>query len=609
MKNFTLSLLFTLLIAINYSQHTFSFQQEIIDDCHTTEMDDHLTTNHQLKTGDTIWSEDFGNGFPSGWTIQDLSGICPWVWSNDGSWGYFNTNNGTSAGTGINSSTASNGFLICDTDSANNTNYGQPSGSNYQYLESYFTTNSIDLSGYPAVVLEFQQFFRYNNGIDMKVMVSTNNVTWTTYTVQGNSSNNTASDNPEIIKLNISAVAGNQPNVYIKIGWNARVYYWMIDDMKILEADPNDLALKTTYFETLGLPYYMIPTTQLTDINFSATTINNGANDQTGSKLSIDINSTNVGASDSTTIASGGSDSLYLNQGYTPSSSVGSYTLKWTVSSDSIDDTPMDNSKTIDIEVTDYIYARDNNIKDGNRYNSGDPYEVGSLFDIITTQDIYGVDFVVDDASEPGAIVYGVIYSIDAASGDFIFETNTDDYSLTSNDINNELTITLPFFSSMQLTAGKTYLIMVGAYGDGGSTNDLVVRTAGVSPPQTSFKYDGADLTWYYTTKTPMVRMNFDPSIGNNAINEINTASFQLMQNSPNPANNETSIRFNLNRKGICHFELSTVSGKIIYSQNLGIQSAGLNNIHLNTSKLSKGIYFYTLAVENTKQTKKLIIE
>ena len=176
--------------------------------------------------------------------------------------------------------------------------------------------------------------------------------------------------------------------------------------------------------------------------------------------------------------------------------------MKWTVSSDSIDDTPMDNSKTIDIEVTDYIYARDNNIKDGNRYNSGDPYEVGSLFDIITTQDIYGVDFVVDDASEPGAIVYGVIYSIDAASGDFIFETNTDDYSLTSNDINNELTITLPFFSSMQLTAGKTYLIMVGAYGDGGSTNDLVVRTAGVSPPQTSFKYDGADLTWYYTTKT-----------------------------------------------------------------------------------------------------------
>ena len=93
------------------------------------------------------------------------------------------------------------------------------------------------------------------------------------------------------------------------------------------------------------------------------------------------------------------------------------------------------------------------------------------------------------------------------------------------------------------------------------------------------------------------------------AINEINTPSFQLMQNSPNPANNETSITFNLNRKGICHFELSTVSGKIIYSQNLGIQSAGLNNIHLNTSKLSKGIYFYTLAVENTKQTKKLIIE
>ena len=55
MKNFTLTLLFTLLIAINYSQHTFSFQQEIIDDCHSTEMDDHLTTNHQPKNGNNIW--------------------------------------------------------------------------------------------------------------------------------------------------------------------------------------------------------------------------------------------------------------------------------------------------------------------------------------------------------------------------------------------------------------------------------------------------------------------------------------------------------------------------------------------------------------------------
>ena len=90
-------------------------------------------------------------------------------------------------------------------------------------------------------------------------MVSNNNVTWTTYTVQGANVNNSYSGNPDTVKINISSVAGNQPTVYIKIGWNARVYCWMIDDMKITEAEANDLTMKSHYFETLGLPYYKTP--------------------------------------------------------------------------------------------------------------------------------------------------------------------------------------------------------------------------------------------------------------------------------------------------------------------------------------------------------------
>ena len=31
-----------------------------------------------------------------------------------------------------------NGFLISDTDSANGHTYGQPSGTTYQYIDSYF---------------------------------------------------------------------------------------------------------------------------------------------------------------------------------------------------------------------------------------------------------------------------------------------------------------------------------------------------------------------------------------------------------------------------------------------------------------------------------------
>ena len=90
-----------------------------------------------------FWTEDFGSGMPASWAVVDSSGICPWSYTVDGSWGYFNGNNGVSADAGIASTTSLNGFLICDIDSANNTTYGQPSGSNYQYLSSYFITSAI----------------------------------------------------------------------------------------------------------------------------------------------------------------------------------------------------------------------------------------------------------------------------------------------------------------------------------------------------------------------------------------------------------------------------------------------------------------------------------
>ena len=601
-----LSLLLPLSVGSFVAQQSLNYPLEISYDCIEDQNLKTPTVINQPKTGDTIWSEDFGNGFPSTWSIEDVSGICPWVWSNDGSWGYFNSNNGSIAGTAINSSTANNGFLICDPDSANNATYGQPSGANYQYLESYFTTSSIDLSAYPAVVLEFQQYFRYNNAIDLKVMVSNDSITWTTFTVQGNSSNNTASANVDTVKLNISSVAGNQPSVFIKIGWSARVYFWMIDDMKILEADPNDLAIKTTYFETLGLPYYQIPATQLTDINFSATVVNNGANDQPNSKLTVDVNGSSIGTSSTTTINSSNSDSLYLSQSYVPPPSLGAYSIKWTVSSDSIDNTPSDNFKSLSIEVTDYIYARDNNIKDGNRWNQGEAYEIGNVFDVINNQEVWAVDFVVDDATEPGSIVYGILYSIDAASGDFVFEQNTDDYVLTASEINNEATITIPFFSPHPLNAGRRYLIMIGTYGDGGATNDLVVRTGGVSIPQTSFKYDGSDLTWYYTTRTPMVRMNFDPVW---SVHENTSENPFLLQNQPNPFSAQTNIEYTINSAGNCGFEITSLSGEIVFEKNLGFKPKGRHSITFDSSEMPSGIYFYSLIYDNRRFSKKMIIQ
>ena len=109
----------------------------------------------------------------------------------------------------------SNGFLITDPDSANHYAYGQPSGNTYEYIESYFTTNVINLLGHTNVYLEFQQKFRFNNSLNLKVYISTDSINWTDYSVQGNTTNNTHSPDPQFVSLNISPVAGNSSTVYV----------------------------------------------------------------------------------------------------------------------------------------------------------------------------------------------------------------------------------------------------------------------------------------------------------------------------------------------------------------------------------------------------------
>ena len=152
-----------------------SFAQEFEADVVNTHKNiEQNNENDKLVT--VIWAEDFGNGFPSNWATfsNNTSGgnaTCNWVWSDDGSWGNFSGGGSTSADVPINSTTANNGFLISDIDSANHFVNGQPSGSTYDYIDSYFITEAISTLGFPSVTLEFEHNFRFNNSIDLVVSV------------------------------------------------------------------------------------------------------------------------------------------------------------------------------------------------------------------------------------------------------------------------------------------------------------------------------------------------------------------------------------------------------------------------------------------------------
>ena len=215
---FSISIIYSIFAFSEEEKNNFSPDDKAIENSSSIIVQNNYNNSQQNSTQTVIWSEDFSSGFPSGWSSSSTNTVggiatAPWVWSNDGSWGYWNSNQGNSPAAGISSTTASNGFLISDPDSANHTAYGQPSGTTYQYINSQFTTSAINTIGYPAVTLEFEQLFRFNNNLNLVVSVSNDSISWTDYFVQGSITNNTQSANPETVSLNISSVAGNQTNV------------------------------------------------------------------------------------------------------------------------------------------------------------------------------------------------------------------------------------------------------------------------------------------------------------------------------------------------------------------------------------------------------------
>tara|TARA_B110000459_G_scaffold29540_1_gene29787 strand:- start:149 stop:2029 length:1881 start_codon:yes stop_codon:yes gene_type:complete len=587
------------------------------------------------KSAVVIWSEDFGGGFPSGWnsyTVNTGAGnsgasagntaTAPWKHSMVGSWGYWNSvgtsgGNPTGPATAINSTTSANGFLISDIDSANhwNGNSGASSGSSYHFIESYFTTSSIDLSGYANVSLEFEHSFRLNNSIDLTVSISTDSINWTSYNVQGNATNNQASADPEYLSLNISAVAGNSATAYVKVGWNARVYFWMLDDMKIVETPDNKIDLSETSFggwyttpttNGFGLEYTLIPMKQIiaNPYTFEGEVTNLGALNQTAH---INVNVLDESSSSVFTTISADSilfpqdTMIFVGQNKFTPNSTGIYTFDtWASSVDTISDTMSSFSA-----VTDNVYGRDNGTMSSS-YELGRSCGgmiVGSYFDVYDTDDLASLSVYMKDNSVPGALIYAMIYEIDD-SNDKIYLAQSDDYAITANDLNNWTTIS--FDDDFSLVPG-TYMAAIGSYASPIDTS--VIAMAQYTYPTTCYIQKNGCLTgtqsfgsWYWLSRAPMIRMNFA------VVSSIEENIFEgKISVYPNPTNGI----LNLDMMGVTPSEyqikITNILGEIIYVSTKNI--SGIYNDVIDLSSFGKGTYVIQIKNKESVFTDKIVIK
>lgn len=586
------------------------------------------------KSAVVIWSEDFGGGFPSGWnsyTVNTGAGnsgasagntaTAPWKHSMVGSWGYWNSvgtsgGNPTGPATAINSTTSANGFLISDIDSANhwNGNSGASSGSSYHFIESYFTTSSIDLSGYANVSLEFEHSFRLNNSIDLTVSISTDSINWTSYNVQGNATNNQASADPEYLSLNISSVAGNSATAYVKVGWNARVYFWMLDDMKIVETPDNKIDLSETSFggwyttpttNGFGLEYTLIPMKQIiaNPYTFEGEVTNLGALNQTAH---INVNVLDESSSSVFTTISADSilfpqdTMIFVGQNKFTPNSTGLYTFDtWASSVDTISDTMSSFSA-----VTDNVYGRDNGTMSSS-YELGRSCGgmiVGSYFDVYDTDDLASLSVYMKDNSVPGALIYAMIYEIDD-SNDKIYLAQSDDYAITANDLNNWTTIS--FDDDFSLVPG-TYMAAIGSYASPIDTS--VIAMAQYTYPTTCYIQKNGCLTgtqsfgsWYWLSRAPMIRMNFA------VVSSIEENIFEgKISVYPNPTNGILNLDMMGVTPSVYQIKITNILGEIIYVSTKNI--SGIYNDVIDLSSFGKGTYVIQIKNKESVFTDKIVI-
>ncbi len=598
-------------------------------------------SQNSSKSQAPIWEEDFGNGFPSGWstyTNNAAGGIatCPWKYTFGGSWGYWNSNNGVSAASAMSSTTAANGFLISDPDSSNHWNYGQPSGSTYEYMESYFTTSAIDLSGHPSVSLEFEQTFRFNNSLNLKVSISTDSIMWTDYNVQGNATNNTQSPDPQLVSLNITSVAGNSSTVYIRIGWEARVYYWMIDDMQIVETPANKIELLDETFGgwilssptttgDMGIPYTFNPISQATanPYRVEGRIINQGGTNQSNTQLNVnvidDIN-VSVFSDNSTPVILNISDTITVGtiSSFAPTN-IGKYDFDIWASSDSA----FSDTATRTSVVTDTIYGRDYDWNtDGT--NAGSGYYLGrhacgqilaNAFEIYAPDTVTSISFFVDDKSVANSFLKVELYEYDPTQSlntgsPPIWLEQSDDYVLTNADIESWVTLKLNGSVSVFPGTGNTaYLAAVHGYAH--PTDTTLISSSSADGVVSFIQDNGCDIGsggfgyWYSASKTLMIRMNLGDVSIPSSINKNSLPKSVAIY--PNPTSDKINIELNNGTIENISISVSNVLGQEVYS----VEKLALKNSKeiLDFSTFSKGVYFLEIERKNGRVLEKIVVE
>ncbi len=85
--------------------------------------------------------------------------------------------------------------------------------------------------------------------------------------------------------------------------------------------------------------------------------------------------------------------------------------------------------------------------------------------------------------------------------------------------------------------------------------------------------------------------------------------SYDVSQNSPNPFSTSSVVSVNVRKACNLSLEISNMMGQVVYTKDAGFVGQGLSQITIDGSKLSSGIYFYTVKAGDAAVSKKMMVK
>lgn len=375
------------------------------------------------------------------------------------------------------------------------------------------TVNPVDCSGYPNVSLSFEQAYaRFMDSVYVEISNDGNN--WTVFQINTNVPINQLTPNPDQYILDISTVAGNEDTVLIRFrfvgGWD---YAWAVDDVTLISPHNNDLEITSGFFNydtfidtTQSLYYTRIPEkhARIDTLLFAAAVTNQGLAAQPNTVLNVNVTGTATfnGTSGTINLAPGSSDSLKITGSpFTPYDK-GAYNVGFSLSSDSTEQNPNNNSWDFDFNVTDTVYARDNGNFTGLGawFGPNVKWQGGNMFSINKTDTATSLSFLFHGTTTPNAEVNFHIYD-NTLTAPIV---SVSSYLISALELGSWITIPIP---ATTLTPGK-YVVAFESV----NVNEYVVIGTGngnpKAPPLTSYTDKDANGIWAYTNFIPFIRLN-----------------------------------------------------------------------------------------------------